>query len=125
MNKPTLLVAAALVASLTASGCGDSATPTAPEMNRGGIPNGGPKTDKVLMEDQCDPASFNAAIGAGTCTVQGRVTFTKFVDELTKHGYAVAWRNKPDHLAGRLNETITAVNVGGEVHTLTPVAAYG
>ena len=32
----------------------------------------GPKANATLsIQDQCDPASFNAALGAGTCTKQG------------------------------------------------------
>src|SRR5213076_3523750 len=42
-----------------------------------------PKANATLtMQDQCDPASFNAALGAGTCTKQGIVTFSQFNAEL-------------------------------------------
>jgi hypothetical protein len=37
---------------------------------------------RVSVQDQCDPASFNAALGSGTCTKQGSMTLTQFNNEL-------------------------------------------
>lgn len=38
-----------------------------------------PKVDaQVSAQDQCDPASFNAALGSGACVKQGTVTLTAF-----------------------------------------------
>ena len=45
----------------------------------------------VNMHDACDPDSFNAAIGAGTCLRNGGVSFDQFVADLTAHGSAGAW----------------------------------
>src|SRR4051812_18862949 len=36
-----------------------------------------PASATVSMQDQCDSASFNAAIGAGTCTKAGSVTLAE------------------------------------------------
>src|SRR5260370_2201686 len=33
----------------------------------------------VRMEDQCNPATFNAAVGPGTCVGDGTVTFDHFI----------------------------------------------
>ena len=42
-----------------------------------------PKVDaQVSAQDQCDPASFNAALGNGACVKQGGVTLTAFNNEL-------------------------------------------
>jgi hypothetical protein len=36
-------------------------------------------TRQVLMLDDCDPATFNAAIGPGTCVKDGGTTFSEFI----------------------------------------------
>ena len=33
----------------------------------------------VRIQDQCDPASFNLAVGPGTCTGSGQTTFDHFI----------------------------------------------
>src|SRR5579864_3573145 len=37
----------------------------------------------VRMQGPCDPASFNAAVGPGTCIGNGTITFAHFITELT------------------------------------------
>jgi plastocyanin len=100
-----LLAAAALVA------CSDSTSPKA--------------TANVSVEDQCDPASFNAALGAGTCTRQGIVTFSQFNAELNSTHQVAAWRFVPNSLTIRIGQSVAAMNNGGEVHTFTEVAQFG
>lgn len=80
---------------------------------------------RVSMQDQCDPASFNAAIGAGTCSKQGSVTFSQFNNELTATKQVAAWQFVPSALTVRVGQSITAMNDGGEVHTFTEVAQFG
>jgi plastocyanin len=80
---------------------------------------------QVLMLDACDGPSFNAAIGEGTCTRPGGVTFDKFIGQLLKHGEAPAWRFSPEQLKLDAGGTISAPNRGGEFHTFTEVAAFG
>ena len=79
----------------------------------------------VSIQDQCDPATFNAALGAGTCTRQGTVTFAAFNAELTATRSVAAWRFVPTSLAISLGGVITATNQGGEVHTFTEVEQFG
>src|SRR5262245_51170603 len=73
-----------------------------------------PSTGIVAIEDQCDPATFNAALGAGTCTRQGTVTFAQFNAELAATGSVATWRFVPTALTIRLGQTIAATNRGGE-----------
>ena len=85
-----------------------------------------PKANATLtMQDQCDPASFNAALGAGTCTKQGIVTFSQFNTELNATHRVAAWQFVPPNLTIRIGQSIAATNAGGEVHTFTEVAAFG
>jgi hypothetical protein len=77
------------------------------------------------MMDACDPTTFNAVIGPGTCIRRGGVTFDNFVAQLTKHQKAGAWHNAPSNMNAREGQTLLAVNQGGEVHTFTRVTAFG
>jgi plastocyanin len=77
------------------------------------------------MQDQCDPASFNAALGSGTCTKQGTITFTQFNNELSATHQVAAWRLVPSAFSIKVGQSITATNDGGEKHTFTEVKAFG
>jgi len=79
----------------------------------------------VLAEDDCEPASFNAAIGPHTCVGHGTTTFGEFIGQLQTLKNAPAWRFDPSGLSLSAGSRILAVNVGGEFHTFTEVAAYG
>lgn len=80
---------------------------------------------RVSMQDECDPASFNAALGAGTCTRQGNTTFSEFNDELTATHVVAAWHFVPVALTMRVGQSISAVNDGGEEHSFTEVEEFG
>jgi len=82
-------------------------------------------TRQVVMRDDCDPATFNAAVGPGTCVKDGGTTFSEFVDQLTAQGRAPAWRFAPERLRLAADGTLKARNVGGEVHTFSEVANFG
>jgi plastocyanin len=80
---------------------------------------------QVVIRDDCDPATFNAVVGPGTCIKEGSTTFSEFVDQLIVQGRAPAWRFAPDHLSLAAGGTIDAPNIGGEDHTFTEVANFG
>ncbi|MGH7563635.1 MAG: hypothetical protein ACREK5_04335, partial [Gemmatimonadota bacterium] len=71
----------------------------------------------INMLDRCEPASFNAAVGPGTCVGDGKVTFGAFIAELEKKQVHHQWRFQPTQVALKSGRPITVVNVGGETHT--------
>ena len=52
-------------------------------------------TRQVQVLDDCDPATFNAAIGPGTCVKDGGTTFQEFIAQLLAQDRAPAWRFAP------------------------------
>jgi plastocyanin len=99
--------------------------------------HGGDST--VMMQDRCDPTTFNApaptGIGPGTCTATSRrhrVTLQKFLANLAAHpdrvlrsGDNKGWEFDPGTLTIRTGTDLVATNVGGEAHTFTLVPAFG
>ena len=77
------------------------------------------------MLDDCDAASFNAAIGPGTCSKAGGTTFSRFIGQLIAKGQAPAWRFAPRAMTLPAGGSIDAYNRGGEAHSFTEVANYG
>jgi hypothetical protein len=79
----------------------------------------------VQIQDQCNPPTFNAAVGPGTCVGNGAVTFQQFVNELTQLHFAPQWHFVPDQLQMTIGQSFIATNMGGEVHSFTEVDAFG
>jgi hypothetical protein len=90
------------------------------------------------MWDACDPDSFNAVVGAGTCIPghHGQTLFRDFIGELQTDHIAGAWRFDPllNASAGVLKlvkvelepgDHTVLVNNGGEEHTFTRVKEFG
>jgi hypothetical protein len=82
-------------------------------------------THTVTMFDACDPETFNAAVGEGTCVRSGGVQFSRFLEELGRHGFVGAWRFAPSNVRMQVGQVLEAVNRGGEVHTFTEVEEFG
>jgi hypothetical protein len=80
---------------------------------------------EVEMTDDCEPVSFNAAIGPGTCVGNGKTTFGEFIGQLVTTGDAPAWRFIPEFLGVRSGQGLLVHNTGGEFHTYTEVAEFG
>jgi len=80
----------------------------------------------IIGHDSCDPASFNAALNDPTaCTKPGHTTFPAFIAELTATQTARSWRFNPLEATTHAGEALLVKNVGGEMHTFTPVQQYG
>jgi hypothetical protein len=104
-------------------GCDDADHVTAPQLETQAILGG--EQRPVLMMDACEPESFNAAIGPGTCVRNGGMTFAKFLELLGKHQKVGSWTFAPSSLHARVGQVLLAVNRGGEAHTFTEVEAFG
>lgn len=79
---------------------------------------------RIRVQDDCEPASFNAAIGDGTCIGDGDVTFDRFVEELADGGHN-HWAFKPGDTRIDRGGSLHLVSKAGEVHTFTEVAEFG
>ena len=80
---------------------------------------------KIRMYDDCDPTTFNAVLGDGACVGNGHTTFDEFIAELAATQDAHKWRNQPSQMQLNAGRETLIENRGGEVHTFTPVAAFG
>jgi hypothetical protein len=83
------------------------------------------KMKTVKMRDDCEPISFNAAVGPGTCVGDGRTTFAELVQELRQDQAVEAWRFNPATFDVVEGKVLFFENLGGETHTFTKVAAFG
>lgn len=80
---------------------------------------------KIRMYDDCEPTTFNAVLGAGACIGNGHTTFQEFIEELEETQDVHTWRNQPSDMQINVGRPTLIENRGGEVHTFTPVAAFG
>src|SRR4051812_21900422 len=69
----------------------------------------------ISIRDACDPASFNAAFGDGTCVRDGGVTLDEFLAELPD-GHP-KWRFNDDRT--ETDAAVNSSNRGGELHSFT------
>jgi len=83
------------------------------------------EAERVDMLDDCDPATFDAALGRGTCVGKGETTFQQFIAELTATKAAEEWKFEDDRFDVKPGGQILAVNRGGETHTFTKVDKFG
>ena len=85
-------------------------------------------TANIQLRDDCDPATFNAALGAGACqhaTGSAGLTFAGFNAELNATGRVAAWSIEPSSFNIEEGTTLPVVNTGGETHTYTEVETFG
>ena len=86
---------------------------------------------KVEMLDTCDPASFNRALGEGTCVpVKKRgkaVTFQQFLTQFDRgaHTGPPTWKFSKTELEIDEGDTLRVTNLGGEAHSFTEVPFFG
>jgi hypothetical protein len=79
------------------------------------------------IRDDCDPATFNAAVGPGTCveTFDGGTTFQEFLEELGEDRDVGPWRFNPDETRVERGQGTLLESRAGEFHTFTRVAEFG
>ena len=76
--------------------------------------------------DECDPATFDAALNQpGACVRNGGMKFDQFVSVLTRLQTVPAWRFAPDNVNLRVGDILAATNAGGEGHSFTEVKEFG
>ena len=94
-------------------------------------------TKTIIMRDACDPDSFNATVGPGTCMpgAHGTTLFGDFIGELQSDQTAGAWRFNPllnttegnfklVRLELKPGDQTVIQNLGGETHTFTRVKKF-
>src|SRR5262245_63870453 len=69
---------------------------------------------EIRMQDECDPGSFNAAIGAGTCARKGGLKFDTFIALLQQQQQVSSWRFSPGSIHVPREMTLPIINTGGE-----------
>lgn len=86
--------------------------------------NRGNDAETIRLRDDCDPATFNAALGdPSACVGDGDTTFEEFLEGLAGGGDD-HWRNNPRRTRVSAGEGLRLVNRGGEFHTFTKVARF-
>jgi len=102
---------------ISAAGGGSAAHPASAALGRQDV--------LVNMQDACDPQTFNAVLGPGTCLRQGGMQFDQFIAQLTQLGFVCPWHFAPNNANARVGQTFAVTNMGGEVHTFTEVEEFG
>ncbi len=83
---------------------------------------------QVVALDECDPVTFNAALGADFCRNVTLGAFTTLSDLFAKAAAGHPdpdWDFEPDTVNIRKGTTLVVVDQGGEPHTFTEVAQFG
>ena len=89
----------------------------------------GPDRRTVRAFDDCEPTSFNAAIGPGTCVSDGETTIGDFVGQLIANGYQANesvkdWDFSREEFNIDKGGRLTIENRGGEFHSFTEVTDF-
>jgi hypothetical protein len=79
----------------------------------------------VKLRDDCNPKTFNAALGNGACVGHGETTFAEFNAEFAEDHRVDDWEMSPDSASVQTGATVQVSNRGGETHTFTKVAHFG
>ena len=87
-----------------------------------------PTSVQVVALDECDPTTFNAALGPDFCKNVTLGAFTVLTDLFSKAQAGTpdpGWDFEPDALTIKQGTTVNVVDQGGEPHTFTEVAHFG
>lgn len=86
---------------------------------------------QVVALDECDPTTFNAAVGPDFCknvalaTLGFATTFDNLLAEAAAGTPDPKWDFEPDTLNVKEGTTLSVVDQGGEPHTFTEVKKFG
>jgi plastocyanin len=83
---------------------------------------------QIVALDECDPLSFNAALGPDFCKNVALGASTTLSDLFSKAAAGTpdpGWDFEPDEISIKKDATLTVVDQGGEPHTFTEVAEFG
>jgi plastocyanin len=87
-----------------------------------------PTPAQIVALDECDPATFNAALGPDFCKNVALGFATTFADlfiEAAAGAPDPAWDFEPDRVTIKKGTPLIVVDQGGEPHTFTEVAKFG
>src|SRR5437868_14402100 len=87
-----------------------------------------PTPAQIVALDECDPATFNAAIGPDFCKNVALGFSTTFNDLFAKAAAGTpdpGWDFEPDVLKVKEGTSLNVFDQGGEPHTFTEVAQFG
>lgn len=87
-----------------------------------------PSSVQVVALDECDPKTFNDALGPDFCKNVTLGAFTVLSDLFAKAQAGTpdpGWDFEPDELKIKEGTTLNVVDQGGEPHTFTEVAHFG
>jgi hypothetical protein len=126
MRRFAPIVAAVAMAAIQVACSGSGSEPLAPPNVSSADRSHAGEVRHIQIQDECDPRTFNAALGAGTCERPGGgVKFESFIAQLTRNKVAPGWHFAPLNLNIKLGQSFVATNMGGETHTFTEVEEYG
>jgi plastocyanin len=83
---------------------------------------------QVVALDECDPTSFNMALGPDFCknvTLGASTTLGDLLTGAETGNPDKGWDFEPDTLAIKQGTTLSVVDQGGEPHTFTEVKQFG
>src|ERR1039457_7674173 len=86
----------------------------------------GPRISQVVALDECDPTTFNAALGPDFCKNVTLGAFTILSDLFAGAEAGTpdpGWDFEPDTLSIKHGTVLSVVDQGGEPHTFTEVKA--
>jgi len=116
-----------LTLTLVACGCALLASPHALAQKRS-TDSSVPSMAQVVALDECDPTTFNAALGPDFCKNIALGAFTTFDDLFAKAAAGTPdpnWDFEPDSLSLKQGGILSVVDQGGEPHTFTEVKKFG
>lgn len=91
-------------------------------------PDDPPPVAQVVALDECDPATFNAALGPDFCkniALGYSTTLPNLLAEAAAGTPDTKWDFEPDTLQVKQGTVLSVVDQGGEPHTFTEVKQYG